>query len=443
MPSAPVTNNPKHFVPGTDLLPAGTLAPFLLICGLFFLWGIPNSMNDVLIRQFSKSFEITRLEAGLVQWAFYLGYFVFALPAGLLMRKYGYRAGLIVGLLLFAVGCCLFLPAASAGRYAFFLTALFVVASGLSFLESAANPLIAQFGPTATSERRLNIAQAFNPIGTITGALVGTRFIFSGIELTPTQVAAMKASGEYAAYLHHETVRVVAPYLVLAGLVLLWAIFIAFTRFPKFVRSREEDAGNSANWRVLLRERHFLFALPTQFFYVGAQVGTWSYFIKYAQEYAHASERSAGLLLAGTLAAFGIGRFGSALLMKRIPASRLMQGYAVANVFLLAFGALHPGQAGLIAIFATSFFMSIMFPTIFALGIKDLGPNTNVAGSLLVMTIIGGGVLTLAMGGAGEFFHNTAISYLVPLVCYFVVFAYAFGMAGYQRRRAMQSTFEV
>lgn len=438
---------PTRHSPGSDaraeLFPAGTGSTFLLVSVLFLLWGVPNNLNDVLIRQFMKSFAITRFEAGLVQSAFYLGYFLFALPAGLLIRKFGYKATMITGLLLFASGCMLFLPAAFVGRYSFFLVALFVLASGLSFLESSANPLIAQLGPTDSSERRLNIAQAFNPIGAILGAFTGTFFIFSGVEHTEAQTAALRASGDYAAYLHHETLRMVTPYLVLGTVALCWATLIAFQRFPAFLADRQAKAHTDGNWSVLLKERHFLLSLVAQFFYVGAQVGTWSYFIQYAEEYAHAPEKKAGLLLSGTLLAFGLGRFLSAYLMKNFLPSRLMFVYATINVVLLGVGIARPGWVGLLAILFTSFFMSIMFPTIFALGLKDLGPNTNVAGSALVMTIVGGAVLTPLMGLMAEHLHSTAAAYQLPLYCYLVVAAFALYMTRYTRERAQHSTFNV
>src|SRR5579864_3549343 len=174
------------------LFPSGQLVPFILVTGLFFLWAIPNNLNDVLIRQFMKSFTLTRTQAGLVQFAFYLGYFFLAMPAALLMRKAGYKAGIVIGLLLFGTGCFLFWPAALAQSYLFFLCALFVIASGLSFLETASNPFIAQLGDPDSSERRLNFSQAFNPLGSITGALVGTVFIFSGIELSPDEIQSLQ-----------------------------------------------------------------------------------------------------------------------------------------------------------------------------------------------------------------------------------------------------------
>jgi len=199
------------------------LVPFVLVTALFFLWGIPNNLNDVLIKQFMKSFEISRFKAGLLQSAFYMGYFLLSMPAALIMRKYSYKVGLVTGLLLFSAGAILFWPAALVGKYGFFLFALFVIASGLAFLETGANPFIAQLGDPASSERRLNFSQAFNPFGTICGALGGTLFIFSGIEHGQEKIRAMKAAGTYASYLHSETMRVIAPYVVLGCVVFAWA----------------------------------------------------------------------------------------------------------------------------------------------------------------------------------------------------------------------------
>jgi FHS family L-fucose permease-like MFS transporter len=424
-------------------LPPGVMPPFVLITGLFFLWGIPNNLNDVLIRQFMKSFEISRFQAGLVQSAFYLGYFLLALPAGLLMKRRGYKSGFLTGLFLFAGGCFLFLPAANSGRYGFFLAALFVMASGLAFLETASNPFVAQLGPTTTSEQRLNLAQAFNPLGCITGILVGTAFIFSGVELSHTQAAAMQAAGTYAAYLHKETMRVVAPYFALGGLALLWAILIGVTRFPAFMEARSHAAERSGDWRELLYKPHFLFAVVAQFLYVGASVCTWSYFIPYAKEYAHTTDRIAGILLACSMGLFTIGRFVSTALMRRFSPGKIMTTYGLLNVVLLLMGIFSPGWMGLMAILLTSFFMSLMFPTIFAMGLKDLGPNTNIAGSFLVMAIVGGAVMTPLMGLLAEFLHSTALAYQIPLYGNLGIAAYSRYMGGYSRRRLTISTFEV
>ncbi|HEY6338958.1 MAG TPA: L-fucose:H+ symporter permease [Candidatus Sulfotelmatobacter sp.] len=411
---------------GHTLFPVGQLVPFILVTALFFLWAIPHNLNDVLIRQFMKSFTLTRTRAGLVQSAFYLGYFFVAMPAALLMRKAGYKAGFVIGLLLYGCGCFLFWPAALAGSYGYFLFALFVIASGLSFLETASNPFIAQLGDPDTSERRLNFSQAFNPLGSITGALIGTVFIFSGIELTPQQIATQKVQGLYDAYLRTETLRVVKPYMVIGAVAIMWAILIARTKFPAIQSEHESSTGDHGHFMELFRYPHFLWAVLAQFLYVGAQVGTWSYFIQYVQESTHQPEKIAGYFLTGTLAAFGVGRFTSAYLMRSIAPYKLMGAYSLANIILVSLGVLFPGWFGLWCVFLTSFFMSLMFPTIFALGLKGLGPNTKIGGSLLVMAIVGGAALTPLMGFISEKFHSIAWAYAVPLFAYIVIALYSF-----------------
>jgi len=413
--------------PGShSLFPSGQLVPFILVTALFFLWGIPNNLNDVLIRQFMKSFAISRFQAGLVQSAFYMGYFLLAMPAALLMRKAGYKTGFVIGLLLYGSGCFLFWPAALAGSYGFFLFALFVIASGLSFLETASNPFIAQLGDPDTSEQRLNFSQAFNPFGAISGALIGTVFIFSGVELSSQDIAARKAQGLYEAYLRTETLRVIKPYLVIGAVAIFWALLIVRTKFPAIQSEHESSTGDHGHFKELFRYPHFLWAVLAQFLYVGAQVGTWSYFIQYVQESTHQPEKIAGYFLTGTLAAFGVGRFASAYLMRTIAPNRLMGAYSVVNIALVSLGVLFPGWFGLWCVFVTSFFMSLMFPTIFALGLKGLGPNTKIGGSLLVMAIVGGAVLTPAMGLISEAAHSIAVAYVVPLVSYIVIALYSF-----------------
>jgi MFS transporter, FHS family, L-fucose permease len=409
------------------ILAPGNMLPFVLVTTLFFLWGIPSNLNDVLIRQFMKSFEMNRFQAGLIQSAFYMGYFLLAMPAALIMRRYSYKTGLVIGLLLYGSGAMLFWPAAIAGRYGFFLCALFVIASGLAFLETGANPFIAVLGDPRTSERRLNFSQAFNPLGCILGGLVGTVFIFSGIELKPAQIDALKAAGTYKAYLRHETLRVVTPYVVLGCVVFVCALLILKTKFPKVQEeSAEARSEPHGRFRELLRYPHFLKGVAAQFVYVGAQVGTWSYFITYVQDYTSLPEKTAGYFLTGTLVAFAVGRFSATYLMRFIDPGKLMGVYSLANVALVAVGVLLPGWIGLWSIFLTSFFMSLMFPTIFALSIKGLGANTKIGGSLVVMAIIGGAVFTPVMGLIAERAHSLATAMLVPLIGYVYVAYYSF-----------------
>lgn len=422
----------------TGRVPGGTsargpLIPFMLVTALFFLWGIPNNLNDVLIRQFMKSFAISRLQAGLVQSAFYMGYFLLALPSALYMRKVGYKGGFITGLLLFGGGTLLFWPAAIVGRYSFFLFALFVMASGLAFLETASNTFIALSGPPETSERRLNFSQAFNPLGSITGAFIGTTFILSGVETGAGAIRRMQATGQYQAYLHLETLRVVRPYIVLGVVAFVFAFLIWKSSFPEL---RDEVGGASQQQTpitALLREPHLVFTILAQFFYVGAQVGTWSYFIQYILDYTGGPEKTAGYLLTGTLAMFAIGRFASAAAMKYIQPAKLMGSYSLINICLLAMAVSHPSWLGVWMIGLTSFFMSLMYPTIFSMGLQGLGPDSKVGGSLIVMAIIGGAVLTPLMGIIADVSKSTAFAYIVPLLGYVWIACYSFFLKGSTR----------
>jgi len=409
------------------LFSAGNVLPFVLVTALFLFWGIPSNMNDILIKQFMKSFEITRFKAGLIQSAFYMGYFLLSMPAALIMRKYSYKTGLVIGLLLYSAGTFLFWPAAIIREYGFFLFALFVIASGAAFLETGANPFIAVVGDPRTSERRLNFSQAFNPLGAVTGVLVGTVFIFSGIELNETQVSALKVAGKYDAYLQHETMRVVTPYLVIGTVIFIWALLILKTKFPKIAEEAHEGAERAkGRFLDLFKYRHFVLGVLAQFFYVGAQVGTWSYYIQYVQDYTRQPEKLAGYFLTGTLVAFGVGRFTATYMMKYILPSKLMGVYGIANVALVAIAVLFPGWVGVGALFMTSFFMSLMFPTIFALGIKELGPNTKLGGSLMVMSIIGGAVFPPIEGLLFQATRSMAMAMAILLVCYAFITHYAF-----------------
>jgi FHS family L-fucose permease-like MFS transporter len=419
MPSGDAGTRDREANKNVPLVPHGYAIPFVLVTTLFFLWGIPNNLNDVLIRQFMKSFVMTRLGAGLVQSAFYMGYFFLAMPAALIMRRFGYKSGFLIGLGLYSVGTILFWPAAIVGRYGFFLAALFVIASGLSFLETASNPFIAQLGDARSAARRLNLSQAFNPLGSITGVLIGTVFIFSGVELGPQQVAALEAQHRYGAYLHSETMRVVTPYVVLGVVTFAMLVLIAMTKFPKM--QAETETGVGGGFRALLGYPHFLFAVVAQFLYVGAQVGTWSYLIPYIMNYTHETEKTAGYLLTGSLAAFGVGRFLSSWLMRYVRPNRLMLGFCIANAVLAAVGVVAPGWMGAGALLLTSLFMSLMYPTIFVQGLRGLGANTKIGGSLIVMAIVGGAVLPLMMG----WFGNLAMAYMVPLAAYLVLIVYS------------------
>ena len=403
------------------------LLPFILVTGLFVFWGIAVNLNSVLVKQFMKSFELSPFKAGLVTTAFFIGYFSLAIPAAYIMRRFNYKTGLVTGLILYALGSYMFWPAVLVGRYYMFLLALLIIASGLAFLETGANPFVAILGDPRTSEQRLNLSQSFNSFGAVGGVLIGTLFIFSGIELSNTQMETLKASGEYTAYLRTENLRVMRPYLVIGTVMLIWAFLLVRTRFP--VSPDEVEARTTkqkASMRDLLKYPHFIKGVIAQFFYVGAQVGTWSYYIKYIEDYTGETEKLAGAFLTGTLVAFGAGRFAATYLMKHFKPNLLMGWFGLINIILAGLAVLVPGWLGVWTLFFTSFFMSLMFPTIFALGIKNLGHLTKSGGSLMVMSIVGGALLTPLMGLVFEIRQSMAMSMLIPLICYVVVTHYSF-----------------
>ena len=411
---------------GFPVFPVGQMALFVMVTVLFFLWGMSNNLTDILVQQFRKSFELSTFSAQLVSTANFTGYFCMAIPAALVMRRWGYKTGMIIGLCLFGLGMVLFWPAAVSGTYGPFLVALFAVGCGASVLETAANPFMAQFGPPPTSERRLNFAQAFNPPGTILGVWIGREYIFSGVELTPSQITAMKASGTYNSYLHTEIMRVVPTYIALGSVVLLFAFALSRMRFPEIRSEHEGEAQGHGSFRELLHYPQLWFAAAANVLNVGAQICIWSNIIFYMKQYTVVSERTAANYIIYSLAAMLVGRFVSTPLMKYIEPSKLLGLYGAADVLLMAFAVLHPGWGGAYAIVAASFFLSIMFPTIFALGLKGLGENTKLGGSVLVMAIVGGALFPLALGGIARNTGSMALGYIVPGFCFAGVSLYGF-----------------
>jgi FHS family L-fucose permease-like MFS transporter len=411
---------------GVPVFPAGQMALFVLVTVLFFLWGMSNNLTDILVQQFKKSFELSTFSAQLVSTANFTGYFCMAIPAALVMRKWGYKVGMLTGLCLFGTGLLLFWPAAISGKYPPFLVALFTVGCSLSILETAANPFVAQFGPAPTSERRLNFAQSFNPPGTIVGVFVGKLFIFSGVELTAAQVASMKAAGTYSAYLHTEIMRVVPTYIGLGSAVLLFALILSRMHFPQMTSEHEGESGGQGSFAALLHYPQLWFAVAANVLNVGGQICMWSNTIFYMKQYTPVSEKTAADYIIYSLVAMLIGRFVSTPLMRFIAPSKLLGIYGAANVVLMAIAVTHPGMLGAWAIVGGSFFLSIMFPTIFALGLKGLGENTKLGGSMLVMAIVGGAFFPLVLGAVARHTGSMALGYLVPLVCFAGVALYGF-----------------
>lgn len=386
-------------------------AAAVLAGGLFFLWGVANNLNDVLIAHFRSLFRLGDLQSGLVQSAFYMGYFCFAIPAALVMRRFGYRNAVVTGLALFGVGALLFWPASAQLSYGFFLFALFVIASGLAFLETAANPMVAALGAPESAEQRLNLAQAFNPLGSITGVLVGATLILSDrVESVTAQAAAVRL-----------------PYLLIAATTLGWAVLILLTRFPAVATRGEPMAEREqGGFADLIRRPRYLAGVAAQFFYVGAQVGVWSFLIRYATAALPGlSTRHAAWLLTGSLGLFMIGRFVGAALMARVSAARLMLVFALVDAAFCVLAVATGGWIGVAALIASSAFMSIMYPTIFVLTLKGLGPLAKPGASLIVMAIIGGAVLTAAMGLLSDGAGTIRAAMLVPAFCFAVVALFA------------------
>lgn len=411
------------------IFPRGYAVAFGLVILLFFLWGMSNNLTDILVQQFRKAFELSPFEAQLVQTSVYLGYFCMALPMAIAMQRWGYKRGMLLGLVLFGVGTLLFWPAAIASRYSLMLTALFFVGCGSATLETASNPFIAGAGPASTAERRLNFAQAFNPAGSITGILLGTFVIFSDIKLSPAAVVEMTHRGTYAAYLHTELMRVVPVYATLGCVVLLLAAVLWKIQLPAS-RGDEQSAGMQNILPMLLellQRKQIRSAMVAQFCYCGAQIATWSAFIPYVTEYTRLSERQAGLLLTGNLIALTLGRFISTGLMRWIGATSMMGVYALLNTLLVLVACMMPGPVGVGALILTSFFMSIMYPTIFATGIRGLGEQTKLASSLLVMSVVGGAIVPPLFGWIAHRMGHYAAGYAVVFACYIAIAIYSFG----------------
>ena len=346
------------------------------------------------------------------------------------MHKYGYKRGIIIGLCLYAAGALLFIPSASTRSYALFLAALFILAAGATFLETVANPYISILGPKETSEQRLNFAQSFNGVGAFVAPIIGGKFILSGVEHTQAELNQMAANGTLNAYLQSEADTVKLPYLIIAAVVIIVTIGFLFTRLPEIKESDAADAHTGFSLKVL-RHSHVKWAVIAQFFYVGAQVGVGSFFIRFSKQVMDLPEKQAAYWW-GYIAMVGFmaGRFAGTFLMKYIRPQRLLLLYALINIVLLLLALNTSGKLAVYSVMAVPFFMSIMFPTIFALGIKELGEETKMASSLLVMSIVGGAIAPVLMGGISDMTGSMQKAYIIPLLC-FIAVAW-FGWKGYK-----------
>lgn len=418
--------------PSVPLTERRFLVPLTLITTLFFLWALGVNLNDILIPRFRDAFGLNDFESSFIQVAFFGGYCLAAYPAGRLMERIGYKKGILTGLLLCAAGALLFLPASIVGVYGFFLVALFVMACGQSFLEVASNPYVTILGPEGSSERRLNFAQSFNAVGAVTAPIIGGLFILTGKEYSPAQISAMNAAQVHA-YRAAQASSAKLPYVVIAAIFLCWAVVIGLTHLPEVAEKSRAQSNSSVERNSIFAHPHLVKGVIAQFFYVGAQVGVASFVIRFAQHTVPGTTaRVAAEYLFGHQLGFMLGRFGGSAAMKKIAPPRLLSAFAIGCLVCVTIALLGSGIVPVLAVILIGFFHSIMFPTIFALSIKDLGPLTKRGSSLLVMAIIGGAVFPAIMGRISDA-SNIQTAFVVPLVCY--VFILYFALKGYRPAR--------
>jgi FHS family L-fucose permease-like MFS transporter len=398
--------------------------PFILVTSLFFFWGFVHNLDPILIPHLRKAFNLTDLQSSLIDSSVFIAYFVMALPAGYIMRKYGYKSGIMIGLVLFGIGSILFVPAANSLQYIYFLGALFVIACGLTFLETAANPYVTILGPSETATKRLNFSQSFNGLAAfIAPAYIGP-MILSGKNLTKVQIDAM-APAELHAYLLEEAASVKMPYLVLGLIILAVAVVFYFTRMPD-VKDEDKEGAEGASFAGALKSMRLRWGILAQFFYVGAQVCVGSFFIKMATTSAGLEEDIAAKYLGFYGLAFMLGRFAGTFFMQYIQPRKLLIIYSIINIFLSILAIMGTGMVVVYTLIAIAFFMSIMFPTIFSMGIDGLGHNTKIGSSLIVMSIVGGALLPPVLGLISDATGSIQNGYVVPLTCFSVILLFAF-----------------
>lgn len=398
------------------------LFPLLVVTSLFFFWGFIHNMNPVLIPHLKGAFQLTDLQSSLLDFSIYIAYFLMALPAGYFMRKYGYKKGIIVGLSFFAIGAFLFIPAANTVQYPFFLGALFIIACGLAFLETAANPYVTVLGPKETATQRLNFAQSFNGLAAFLAPLIGGHFILTNNNLTGHQMNLLPAD-QLHDYVMREAQSVKGPYIVLGSIIVLVLIFFIFTKLPEVKEEGADESGGSI--KGAWRHRHMRWAFFAQLFYIGAQICVLSFFIRFVTSSAGISNKEAAVFAGIAGLAFMIGRFAGTFFMKFVKPTMLLKIYAILCMILTVIAIFSHGAISIYALIGVAFFMSIMFPTIFALGITDLGKDRKIASSLLVMSVVGGAILPLALGYISDLTGHIQFGYFVPFVCFLVVFIFA------------------
>lgn len=419
------------------------IIPFILVTSLFFLWGLANSLNGTLVKQFQVALDLQRWQANIVETAFYMGYFVMALPAGFVMKKYGYKMGIIFGLLLYAFGAFLFYPAASVREYSFFLFALFMIASGIAFLETAANLYVTVLGDPKKGDFRLNLAQSFNGLSTILGPVIGGFFIFSEKEYSKDLLNSMPLAEAEAIRVSHAN-SVQLPYIIIGAIVLFIAILFMLTKMPEVSTSEESSKlEKSADVSIsdIIKNKHLVLGIIAQFLNIGAQVSIWGNFVDIKLDLAKNSnlwivnqiyqvtETMSPTQIASFHASFAfllfmVGRFVGTYFMGKFASNKVLGYYSIGAVISMLIAIFGGGIFAVVALMMVYFFQSIMFPTIFALACKDLGEGSKLASSLIIMSIVGGAIVPPIT--AFLFKSGTALALCVPLVCFVFIVYYAF-----------------
>lgn len=408
--------------------------PFILVVCLFFLWGMAHNLDSVLIPHLKKACQLNNRQSTYIDMAVFFAYFVMAIPAGMLLKKFGYKNSIIIGLTLFACGALLFVPAANTLTYGLFIGALFIIGCGLATLETAANPYSAILGDPAKSTYRLNLAAGFNGLAAAVAPYIGTTYILSGKEFSKQQLGAMTDSSRLH-YLLTEASAVKMPYIILACILISVAILFKFSYLPEIKNvSKEETTGGK--FFGALRHKHLAWSVVAQFFYVGAQVCVTSFFIRMAKQGAGFDEKTAGyyLMIYGIL--FTVGRFAGTFFLRYVASNKLLSIYASIAVALCVIAIFGKGAYVVYCLGAIGFFMSIMFPTIFGLGIDGIGDDTKPGSSWLVMSIVGGAIIPYIMATVIDFNGDRIqTGYIVPLICFLVVLYFA--LNGYKIKKKL------
>jgi len=418
------------------LIAPGNLIPFILITSLFLLWGLANNMTDTLLAAFKRIMSMTDARTSLIQISCYgLGYFIFALPAAIYIKRFSYKSGVMLGLGLYIIGCLLFLPAKMTGNYFHFLGALWILFGGLSILETASNPYIISMGDPATGTRRLNLAQSFNPLGSILGVVLSQIFILAELNTASAADRAAMTTEDLQKIQNYELNAVTMTYVSVGILLLVLWLIIFVVKMP-----RGSDAGSSIDFKPtlarLLKNKNYVMGVIAQFFYVGAQIGVWSFTIRYAMSSLNLEkivlpagktpEQIAATYYVASLILFASSRFVFTFLMKYFKPSTLLafsSVMAILSTLVVIFGS---GMVGVIALVAISGFMSLMFPTIFGQAVVGLGDDTKIGGSGLIMAILGGAIVTFLQGKVSDMTGSINYSYVVPLICFAIITYYAF-----------------